>query len=121
VQPNRPLAVAVFPEEEGSRFGVACLGSRLLTGAIDPDRARTLTDADGVSFAEASRAAGIDPAGLGRDEETLARIGDFIELHVEQGRGLIDEDSAVAVGSFVLGHGRWRLSVHGQGNHAEPP
>jgi len=118
VQPNRPLAVAVFPEEEGSRFGVACLGSRLLTGAIDPDRARTLTDADGVSFAEASRAAGIDPAGLGRDEEALARIGDFIELHVEQGRGLIDEDSAVAVGSFVLGHGRWRLSVHGQGNHA---
>lgn len=118
VQPNRPLAVAVFPEEEGSRFGVACLGSRLLTGAIDPDRARTLTDADGVSYAEASRAAGIDPAGLGRDEEALARIGDFIELHVEQGRGLIDEDSAVAVGSFVLGHGRWRLSVHGQGNHA---
>jgi N-carbamoyl-L-amino-acid hydrolase len=118
VQPHRPLAVAVFPEEEGSRFGVACLGSRLLTGAIDPDRARTLTDADGITFAEASRAAGIDPAGLGRDEEALARIGDFIELHVEQGRGLIDEDSAVAVGSFVLGHGRWRLSVHGQGNHA---
>ncbi len=118
VQPNRPLAIAVFPEEEGSRFGVACLGSRLLTGTIDADRARSLTDADGTSFAEASRAAGIDPARLGRDEETLATIGDFIELHVEQGRGLIDEDSAVAVGSFVLGHGRWRLSVHGQGNHA---
>lgn len=118
VQPNRPLAVAVFPEEEGSRFGVACLGSRLLTGTIDADRARTLTDADGISFAEASRAAGIDPARLGRDDEALANIGDFLELHVEQGRGLIDEDSAVAVGSFVLGHGRWRLSVHGQGNHA---
>src|SRR5690242_11436864 len=34
-------AIAVFPEEEGARFGVACLGSRLLTGAIDPDRARS--------------------------------------------------------------------------------
>ena len=118
VQPNRSLAVAVFPEEEGSRFGVACLGSRLLTGTIDADRARNLTDADGTTFAEASRAAGLDPAGLGRDEEALGNIGDFIELHVEQGRGLIDLDSAVAVGSFVLGHGRWRLSVRGQGNHA---
>jgi Peptidase family M28 len=36
VDPAHPLAIAVFPEEEGSRFGVACLGSRLLTGALDP-------------------------------------------------------------------------------------
>lgn len=39
--PTRPLAVVVFPEEEGSRFGVACLGSRLMTGAIDPTRPAT--------------------------------------------------------------------------------
>ncbi|MBG6217374.1 N-carbamoyl-L-amino-acid hydrolase [Arthrobacter sp. CAN_A6] len=118
IRPNRALAVAVFPEEEGSRFGVPCLGSRLLTGAIDADAARNLTDADGLTFAEASRAAGIDPAHLGRDDDTLRTIGDFVELHVEQGRGLIDLDSAVAVGSTILGHGRWRLSVSGQGNHA---
>ncbi|MBX6768039.1 MAG: M20/M25/M40 family metallo-hydrolase, partial [Actinomadura rubrobrunea] len=37
---GRPVGVAVFAEEEGARFGVACLGSRLLTGAIDPSRAR---------------------------------------------------------------------------------
>jgi len=118
VQPNRSLAITVFPEEEGSRFGVACLGSRLLTGAIDPDRARALRDADGTSFADAARAAGLDPEYLGRDDESLARIGDFVELHVEQGRGLGEDGPAVAVGSSILGHGRWKLTVRGQGNHA---
>ncbi|MSS00028.1 allantoate amidohydrolase [Arthrobacter sp. BL-252-APC-1A] len=118
VQPNRSLAITVFPEEEGSRFGVACLGSRLLTGAIDPDKARYLRDDGGTTFADAARAAGLDPEHLGRDEEALARIGDFVELHVEQGRGLGEDGPAVAVGSSILGHGRWKLTVHGQGNHA---
>ncbi|MCC9178927.1 allantoate amidohydrolase [Arthrobacter sp. zg-Y750] len=118
VEPRRSLAIAVFPEEEGSRFGVACLGSRLLTGAIDPDKARNLRDADGTTFAEAARANGLDPELLGRDGQALARIGDFVELHVEQGRGLGDGGPGVAVGGSVLGHGRWRMSITGQGNHA---
>ncbi len=118
VQPNRSLAITVFPEEEGSRFGVACLGSRLLTGAIDPDKARNLRDADGNTFAEVSQGNGLAPELFGRDEEALARIGDFVELHVEQGRGLGEEGPAIAVGSSILGHGRWKLTVSGQGNHA---
>jgi len=61
-RPARPIAVAAFTEEEGGRFGVACLGSRLLTGAIDPAAARGLRDSGGVSLAEAMRAAGRDPA-----------------------------------------------------------
>ena len=116
--PPRPLAVVVFPEEEGSRFGVACLGSRLLAGAIDPDEARNLRDPDGSTFADVARANGLDPRHIGKDEQLLGRIGAFVELHVEQGRGLIDLDQPVAIASSILGHGRWRLSVHGQGNHA---
>lgn len=116
--PVRPLAIAVFPEEEGSRFGVACLGSRLLAGTIDPDRARRLRDPDGNTFADVAAANGQDPALMGPDPATLARIGQFVELHVEQGRGLIDLDRPVAIGSSVLGHGRWRLRLAGQGNHA---
>ena len=118
VERNRSLAIAVFPEEEGSRFGVACLGSRLLTGAIDPDTARNLTDDAGTTFAEAARAAGLDPEHFGSDEEALARIGDFVELHVEQGRGLGEDGPSVAVASSILAHGRWKLTVHGEGNHA---
>ncbi|WP_104176812.1 allantoate amidohydrolase [Cryobacterium sp. Y50] len=116
--PTRPCAVLMFAEEEGSRFGLACLGSRLLTGAIDADQARALTDHDGVTLAEAARKFGLNPAQLGADPDALARIGLFIELHVEQGRGLIDLGQPVAVASSILAHGRWRLTVTGQGNHA---
>ena len=113
-----PAAVVVFAEEEGGRFGVPCLGSRLLSGSIDPDRARSLRDRDGVTLAEAAARAGLDPARFGRDDEALSRIGTFVELHVEQGRGLIDLGRPVAVGSTVIAHGRWRFSFEGQGNHA---
>ncbi|GAA5227157.1 allantoate amidohydrolase [Paeniglutamicibacter antarcticus] len=123
---NRAMAISVFPEEEGSRFGVACLGSRLLTGAINPVRALNLRDANGNTFADVAAANGMDPAGFGRDEAALTLIGDFIELHVEQGKGLNSEahtdhagrGPALAIGDTILGHGRWKLSFTGQGNHA---
>jgi N-carbamoyl-L-amino-acid hydrolase len=97
---------------------VACAGSRLLTGVLDPDRARALRDADGTTLAEAMRAAGHDPAHVGRDDDTLARIGTFVELHVEQGRALVDVGAAVGVASAIWPHGRWRLDLHGEANHA---
>ena len=115
---GRPLAVVAFPEEEGARFGLACLGSQLMTGAVTPDRALNLRDADGTTFADALVRAGHDPARIGRDDEAIARIGAFVELHVEQGRGLVDLGSPVAIASSILGHGRWRLTVTGEGNHA---
>lgn len=114
----RPLALAVFPEEEGSRFGVACLGSRLIAGAIAPERALGLADAEGDTFAEVAAAYGLDPHRMGPDPERLAGIGSFIELHVEQGVGLIETGQPVALGASIIGHGRWRLRFTGQGNHA---
>jgi N-carbamoyl-L-amino-acid hydrolase len=115
---TRPLALAVFPEEEGSRFGVACLGSRLLTGAIEVDRALGLKDAAGDTFADVATSYGLDPERVGRDQSRLAGIGSFIELHVEQGLGLAGTDQAVAIGSSIIGHGRWHFAFTGQGNHA---
>ncbi|GAA3197980.1 allantoate amidohydrolase [Actinocorallia longicatena] len=114
-RPSRPVGIAAFAEEEGARFGVACLGSRLLSGEIDAERARGLTDAGGITFAEAAAAHGLDPALLGRDDERLGRIGCFVELHVEQGRAL---DVPVGVASAIWPHGRWRLDFHGHGDHA---
>jgi N-carbamoyl-L-amino-acid hydrolase len=118
VAPNRPIGIVNFGDEEGARFGVACGGSRLITGALAPDRAATLRDVDGVTLAEALVSAGRDPRSLGRDDETLQRIGVFIELHVEQGRGLADLDRPVAVGSSIWPHGRWRFDLEGVANHA---
>jgi beta-ureidopropionase / N-carbamoyl-L-amino-acid hydrolase len=117
-RPARPVAVTAFTEEEGARFGVACLGSRLLTGAIDPGDARQLRDRDGVSLAEAMRAAGRDPGLLGRDDDLLARLGTCVELHIEQGSLLAGVDAAVGVASGIWPHGRWRLDFDGRADHA---
>jgi N-carbamoyl-L-amino-acid hydrolase len=117
-----PVGIACFADEEGARFGIACAGSRLLTGALDADRARSLTDDDGTTMAEAMSAAGHDAAGLGRDDAALRRIGTFVELHVEQGRALADpidgEAAAVGVASSIWPHGRWRLDLRGRADHA---
>jgi N-carbamoyl-L-amino-acid hydrolase len=104
------VAVAAFAEEEGARFGLPCLGSRLLTGAIDPDRAAALCDADGVSFGEAL---GARPAGA--LPNLAERIAAVVELHIEQGRNLAEP---VGVASAIWPHGRWRFAFGGDGDHA---
>ncbi|MFC7387224.1 allantoate amidohydrolase [Sphaerisporangium rhizosphaerae] len=116
--PERPVAVVNFADEEGARFGVACVGSRLMTGILDPGDARALRDADGVTLAEAMRAAGADPGAIGRDEQALGRIGAFVELHIEQGRGLVDLDAPIGVAAAIWPHGRWRCTFHGRADHA---
>lgn len=116
--PVRPIGIVNFLDEEGARFGIACAGSRLLTGALSADRALALSDADGTTMAEAMDAAGHDPTQVGPDPETTGRIGAFVELHVEQGRGLVDLGRSVAVGSAIWPHGRWRIDVPGEANHA---
>ncbi|MEO8850616.1 MAG: M20/M25/M40 family metallo-hydrolase, partial [Allobranchiibius sp.] len=83
-EPTRPIAVVNFGDEEGARFGVACAGSRVITGMLEAEKALGLSDADGITMGEALRSAGRSTS-IGRDDETLARIGDFVELHVEQG------------------------------------
>ncbi|MET8141270.1 allantoate amidohydrolase [Sphaerisporangium sp. NPDC005288] len=115
---ERPVAVVNFADEEGARFGVACVGSRLMTGILDPGDARALRDADGVTLAEAMRAAGADPGAIGRDEQALGRIGAFVELHIEQGRGLVDLDAPIGVAAAIWPHGRWRCTFHGRADHA---
>ncbi len=118
VQPRKPVAVVCFGDEEGARFGLACTGSRLATGVLDPDRARGLTDGDGITLAQAQQRAGLDPAHLGRDDEALARVGVFVELHVEQGRALVDLGAPVGLASAIWPHGRWRFTFTGEANHA---
>ena len=117
-RPAQPIGVVHFGDEEGARFGIACAGSRVITGALAADRVRGLTDADGVSWAEAYARTGRDPERIGPDAETLGRVGTFVELHVEQGRGLVDREAPVGVGTRIWPHGRWRLDFPGEANHA---
>lgn len=114
--PGRPIGVAVFAEEEGSRFGLACLGSRLATGVATPERARALADRDGVRLEEAMAAAGVEPD-LG-PATWLDRVGWYVELHVEQGRDLVHRDQPVGVASAIWPHGRYRFDFAGRADHA---
>jgi N-carbamoyl-L-amino-acid hydrolase len=116
-RPARPIGVSVFVEEEGSRFGLACLGSRLATGAIEWPLARALTDRDGVRLEEAMAAVGLEEENpqpwLGSEQ-----VSCFVELHVEQGRDLVDRGEAVGVASRIWPHGRYRFDIAGEPNHA---
>jgi beta-ureidopropionase / N-carbamoyl-L-amino-acid hydrolase len=117
-RPAQPIAVAAFTEEEGARFGVACLGSRLLTGAISPEAAGRLRDGDGVSLAEAMRAAGREPALMGPDDKLLGGIAAYVELHIEQGSALNALGAPVGIAEGIWPHGRWRFDFTGRADHA---
>ena len=112
-RPTKRLGVSVFAEEEGSRFGLACLGSRLVTGTTPWERARELRDTDGVALPDALEAAGLDGTPLDLDG-----VEAFVELHVEQGRGLVDLERPVGVATGIWPHGRWRFDINGEPDHA---
>lgn len=118
VQFTRPLAITNFGDEEGARFGLACVGSRLAAGQLTVEAAHRLRDADGVTLPQAMEAAGYDPDAIGPDPERLARIGAFVELHVEQGRALDLTGDPVGIASAIWPHGRWRFDFRGEANHA---
>ncbi|NML53204.1 allantoate amidohydrolase [Streptomyces sp. R302] len=115
---RRPLAIVNFGDEEGARFGLACVGSRLTSGQLTKEKAYELRDADGITLPQAMEAAGHDPETIGEDRERLDRIGAFVELHVEQGRALDLSGDSVGVASTIWPHGRWRYDFHGEANHA---
>ncbi|MEU4151463.1 allantoate amidohydrolase [Streptomyces sp. NPDC026659] len=115
---DRPLGIVNFGDEEGARFGLACVGSRLSSGQLTVEQAHRLTDGDGVTLPQAMEAAGYDPEAIGADPERLARIGAFVELHVEQGRALDLSGDQVGVASSIWPHGRWRFDFRGEANHA---
>jgi len=110
LEPGRPLGIGVFVEEEGSRFGRACLGSRLATGTARWEDVQGLTDRDDVRLGDLVHG--------GEPTPWLQQVGAFVELHVEQGRGLVDRDAPVGVASGIWPHGRWRFQVDGRADHA---
>ncbi|BDH03429.1 Zn-dependent hydrolase [Streptomyces seoulensis] len=118
VPSGRPLGIVNFGDEEGARFGLACVGSRLAAGQLTVEQAHLLTDGDGITLPEAMEAAGYDPDAIGADPGRLSRIGAFVELHVEQGRALDLSGDQVGIASSIWPHGRWRFDFRGEANHA---
>ena len=83
-RPQRSIELLVFTSEEPTRFGIGCLGSRLLSGALSATKASTLTDSDGQDVDKVRRQAGF--SGELRDVQLPSNyFHAFVELHIEQG------------------------------------
>ncbi len=122
-RPGRSVRQAPSPSStsatrRGPGSGSPSAGSRLTAGQLTVEQAHRLTDGDGVSLPQAMEAAGYDPEAIGPDPERLARIGAFVELHVEQGRALDLSGDRVGIASAIWPHGRWRFDFRGEANHA---
>ena len=116
-RPTRPIELLVFTSEEPTRFGIGCLGSRLLSGSLSPEAARRLKDGDGESIDEVRRKAGL----RGELEDVKLPGGyykAFVELHIEQGPLLERQQIPLGVVTSIAAPASLRVSIEGAGGHA---
>jgi N-carbamoyl-L-amino-acid hydrolase len=116
-QPAGAIEIIMFTSEEPTRFGVGCLGSRLLSGTLAPDRAAVLTDSTGHTFDEVRRQAGCS----GKLKRTLlpeAYYSAFVELHIEQGPILDREGVPIGAVTAIAAPASLRVHIVGEGGHA---
>jgi len=111
------IEVAAFADEEGARFQTSFLASRALVGRFDPSWLER-RDGDGITLAEAMRAAGLDPARAADARIDTAALGAYVEVHIEQGPVLLGEGRALGVVTTIAGGTRHTLRVRGTAGHA---
>ena len=111
------LEVVAFSDEEGTRFGMALLGSRALAGTWD-DAWWSLHDTDGITLAEAFQDFGLDPARLPGAFRRPENYVGYLETHIEQGPILDDADRRLAVVTSIAGARRYSIEVTGKAGHA---
>jgi len=116
-RPKHSIELLVFTSEEPTRFGIGCLGSRLLSGTLTADAATSLRDDSGASVEEVRRQAGL--AGDLREVQ-LPRgyYKAFVELHIEQGPVLEREGVPLGVVEKIAAPASLRVIVEGAGGHA---
>jgi ureidoglycolate amidohydrolase len=116
-RPRRSIELLVFTSEEPTRFGIGCLGSRLLSGAISAQVARKLMDKEGTSLEEVRQTAGLK----GHLEEVKLQWGyykAFVELHIEQGPLLERQQIPLGIVTQIAAPASLRISIEGAGGHA---
>jgi ureidoglycolate amidohydrolase len=116
-QPQRSIELLLFTAEEPTRFGLGCLGSRLLGGTLNSAADAKLKDSEGRTLAELRAAAGFHGS---LDEVRLpgGYYAGFVELHIEQGPLLERERLAVGIVTSIAAPAALRISVEGEGGHA---
>ncbi len=116
-KPRRSIEVVMFTAEEPTRFGLGCLGSRLMAGALLLEKARALRDREGRSLEELRAAAGC----TGTLESVKLPEGfysSFVELHIEQGPILEKAGVPIGIVEHIAGPSSYRVSLLGEGGHA---
>lgn len=111
------LRVYDFLAEEPSEFGVSCIGSRALAGALTPDLL-DLVRPDGMTLREGLRFVGGDPDELASVQCSPNGITAYIEVHIEQGRVLESEGIRIGIVTDIIGIHRERITVTGRADHA---
>lgn len=122
------VAVAIWSDEEGYRFGNGLFGSRAFAGSVSAEELLALKDRDGTTLAEVLAARGWQRKPR-RSRETgelqlkfvykaPVEVGAYLEAHIEQGGRLIEAQKRVGIVTRISGIRRWRLDSHGELNHA---
>ncbi|KAI7742298.1 hypothetical protein M8C21_028652 [Ambrosia artemisiifolia] len=119
-KPKRSLEVIMFTSEEPTRYGISCLGSRLLAGSVSLVTALTQTaDNANISFLDAAKSAGYaeneDFSSVFLDENSYSA---FVELHIEQGPILENEGISIGIVTAIAAPASIKVDFGGNGGHA---
>ena len=116
-RPKRSIELLIFTSEEPTRFGVGCLGSRMLAGALSSESATKLKDANGQSLEEVRRSAGFDGE-LRSVRLAAGHYHAFVELHIEQGPLLEREKIQLGIVERIAAPASANIFLEGAGGHA---
>ncbi len=118
VQPQHPVEVINFVEEEGTTFRCPLTGSKAITGFLTLDQIKALHDDRGQTLYDAARSFGVDPDQLGSDQLQPDAVKAMLELHIEQGAVLESERVPVGIVEHIAGSESHRVQLQGRANHA---
>jgi ureidoglycolate amidohydrolase len=116
-RPRNSVELLLLTSEEPTRFGIGCIGSRILSGTLSAESARKLKDVEGKSIDEVRRAAGL-PGELEEVRLPLGYYKAWVELHIEQGPVLEREKISLGIVTKIAAPASARISVEGAGGHA---
>jgi ureidoglycolate amidohydrolase len=116
-RPRHSIELLIFTSEEPTRFGIGCLGSRLLSGTLSVSAARSLSDNEGRTVEEVRRHAGFSGE-LDQVKLPANYYKGFVELHIEQGPLLEQEGKTLGLVEKIAAPASLRITVEGEGGHA---
>jgi N-carbamoyl-L-amino-acid hydrolase len=116
-KPRRSVELVIFTAEEPTRFGIGCLGSRMMASVLTPKQAVALRDKDGRGLEELRAQAGFSGS-LESVAVPNGRFHQFVELHIEQGPHLEQEGLDVGLVTHIAAPASQRIVIEGEGGHA---